>query len=455
MLKVLKFAFVLALIFISLELGAQNKSYLMSDGNLYDKSLIIIPTAEELISSVDVPEGLYVRTFGYYKVNDGGGGLFKIQKKKPGKSETVLYYCLANGLYANCMDSEVVLPRYGGVYVNQMLDNAKPFLRPGIRDIIVLPPSNTNHPGCSKYINGSGSPVCFWQVNAPVLFDDNCSYTEVYFHDEIVVAPEVKSIEAVLKIAGKNKPEDISFITPVYLEGRHIDEDNTLVAEHALLIEDGARIIFGKLQASYASNCITLGGGDNTNEIEFYATNIEASCCLKRGFNIVGNKKSVRFNVDKMQLQAPLGRDVTWIYAHGNVSQSSINTLFCALSGASKTNGFYRVFDLEASARAEQVMDFERIRISQCSEFGIISGGVYNIGSLILTASSVTDINIRIGKKTKILCDYIQLANPMGNNWMVTGKDNSSVLHINTSVAPPNRIVKGVVNISQNKKNGN
>lgn len=453
--RVIQIVFVLIICLASYELGAQ--SYYLYPKNTGEKcdSVTIVSTAEELIASRMFKEGSYVRTLGYYKENDGGGGLFKIQRARPYKSETVLYYSLANGLFANCIDTEVVLPRYGGVYVNQMLDRAKPFLRPGIRDVIVLPPSNINHPGCCKYVSGDGSRVCFWLVNAPVLFDDKCSYSEVFFHDELVVASETEKIEAVLKIAGPNKPEDITFVTPVYVEGRHIEKNNTIVAEHALLIEDGARIIFGKLQASYAKNCITLGGGRYSNEIEFSANNIEASSFLERGLNINDQKRAVRVNIDKLQLQAPLGNNITWIYAHGNVTQSFIGTLFCSLSGSSKNRANYKVFDIVTGIKGEQVFDFGRVRISQCTEFGEISGGVYNIGTLVMTATPDKDINLIIGRNTTILCNYIQLANPIGNNWAVTGRDETSVLNVNIYGAPPKKVSKGKVTVTQKANYGN
>lgn len=420
--------------------------------NYADNKLIIIPTAEQLLISHNLTEGVYVRTLGYYKENDGGGGLFKIQKTKPAKSETVLYYSLPNGLYANCMDFEVVLPRYGGVYVNQMLENAKPFLRPGIRDVIVLPPSNANHPGCSNYISGSGSRICFWQVNAPVLFDDRCSYSEVYLHDELVVASEVDEIEAVLKIAGKDKPEDITFVSPVLVGGRHLDKKNTIVAEHAVLIEDGARIIFGKLQAGFAKNCITLGGGQYSNEVEFYANFIEAGSCLERGLNIEDDKRVISFNIEKMHLQAPIGRNITWLYAHGNLTQSNIGTFFCTILSASKVGTTYKVFDIETMSKSSQVIDFDRIRISQCSDFGTISGGVYNLGTLYLTATPEEDINVQIGQNTTVICDYIQMANPIGNNWKVTGKGPSSVLQVNVCNNPPKQIINSVVTVVNKQK---
>lgn len=403
-------------------------------------NIIIVPTATILIQSKSLTDGMYVRTLGYYKENDGGGGLFMIQKKRPVKSETVLFYTLANGLYANCVDTEVVLPRYGGIFVNQMLDNAKPFLRPGIRDVIVLPPSNINHPGCSQYVSGNGSRICFWQVNAPILFDDRCSHSEVFFHDEIVVSSSVSNLEAVLKVAGPDKPEDITFVTPVTVGGRHLDVNNTIVAQHGVLIEDGARIIFGKLQSGFARNCITLGGGNTSNEVEFYANFIEAGSCLERGLYINDENKAIRFNIDKMQLQAPIGKNITWIYAHGNITQSSIGTLFCTLAGSSTKNVNYKVFDIKTGTNTEQVLDIDRVRISQCVELGSISGGIYKIGSLRLTTSKRSNINIQLEANTIVFCEYLKLENPEGDLWMVTGKGASSVFNVQNYSAPPQKV---------------
>lgn len=350
-----------------------------SEGSAIDRNLAkrvakIYGTYAELIADTTLTAGEYVQTLGYYAPNDGGEGLFVI-KSAVNANDTWLYYTLNNGLYADCITDEIVLPRYGGQYVNDMVDNAKPFMRRYQRNKVVLPTPNANHPACGYYTESATSKkTYYWKTDDIILIDENFSYSDIYLNGEISATAE---IDAIMKISDSLKPEDICFVTPVRLSGYHYD-GTFVYPDTGLLIEGCARVNFvSSLQIGYVGNCIVLGGTNHKNPIEFFGNIIEIGSCLEKAFVIdAAQSKTTYFNIKSLIIQNPLADDVVGIYARGAWTQSNIESLQMYFSGDYLDTS--KAFDIAGDIFVENTLHIGTCRIS-AGLFGDITYGIYNI----------------------------------------------------------------------------
>lgn len=298
-------------------LDLQNRVGTLEDNN----SPVVLNSYNDLFSK-DLATGAIATTLGYYNPNDGGGGTF-IVVDTPSEN-SLLYYPLNNGKYAEIIDDKVVLPRYGGTSVHEMFNNARPFLVRHNQKVVILPAPNPNHPACSSYVE-NGKNTYFWTTTAPILITEDYAYTNFYLYGEISATD---SIDCVMKISDPLKPEDLEFVTDVRISGWHYDGVQKIV-NHALLVEGCARVNFvGTLAAGYAKNSITLGGSGQTNPIEITANIVDIGSCTECALKAdIQTGLTSTFVFNNMTIQNTLDPSVIGVYAGGPLVWSNINSL--------------------------------------------------------------------------------------------------------------------------------
>ena len=80
----------------------------------------IYTNVAEMIADTELINGQTVRTLGYYAVNDGGGALYRIYSTAP----STHYETLANGLYAELINTDQVTPQVFGAHMDGVTDDA-------------------------------------------------------------------------------------------------------------------------------------------------------------------------------------------------------------------------------------------------------------------------------------------------------------------------------------------
>lgn len=382
----------------------------------------------------DLPTGAIVTTLGYHAANDGGGGTFVIVDTPDENS--LLYYSLTNGKYAEILDDAVVLPRYGGTSVHEMFANAIPFIVRHNEKIVVLPPPNPNHPACDSYVENNKNTY-FWTTTAPIVITEDYAYTSFYLYGEISATD---SIDCVMKISDPLKPEDLEFITDVRISGWHYNGVTKLV-NHALLVEGCARVNFvGTLAAGFAKNSITLGGLNQTNPIEITGNILDVGSCSERVINAdVQNGLGCTFVFNNVTMQNILNNTCEGVYISGPVSWSSINNLRitstnqpCAVGVHLNPNYAYGEHTLTInSARMSAVLPF-KLENGAC-ECGSVSlnmdtddtiAVLTNSAKLVVTLLNARRLGVTIDCSVDAICDIIRTDTPItmvGRNVFVNG----------------------------------
>lgn len=284
-----------------------------------DVSCIIPFDNVAALTAADLTVGDVVKCLGYYNANDGGDGLFKISDTAAG-----FHHTLNNGLYANNIDDDFKLPRYGGYFVNQMMDNARPFMTQHQWKHIILPVASANHPGCKSYIE-NGKTIYFWVVNAPIVYDETLAYSINDYYDRVILDLDATNKEAIIKVSDSNKPEDIYFNGNLFIEGWHMDGNYNFV-ENALLVEGSARLNIQNLQAGWADNSITLGGDNALNPIHVHVDFLEFGSCREHGI-YAKNSQSTIFTCNSAVFENAQPTCTHMIYAEGAIFNWHIGDL--------------------------------------------------------------------------------------------------------------------------------
>lgn len=424
----------------NMQLPADVSSEVVAKLSMIPLKTTIIATAVALMQMDSLNKGEYVQTLGYYKEGDGGAGLFFITDTNT--NDVLLRYNLPNGLYAECITDELVLPRYGGMFVNEMMENMKPFLRMHQRNKIVLPPPNSSHPACSYYVE-NGINVYFWKTSAPVLFGEECAYSDIYLNGEISAD---RHIEAVLKISDTRKPEDLCFMTPVRVSGWHYGGiDYAKLPDNGILIEGCARVNFvSSVQSGYAKNAFTIGGDGTNNTFEIQANLMEIGSYTEKGFVVDVHEKSCIFWINTLRIQNALQNDTIGIYMRGGFFQSYIGDIKITAPSASAnsilaTQTIFDIVSLSTNAR-ENILTISAIRAGSNNKFGTIKNGTYSIGQINLAGNpSTVDPTIYIGgsekETTSLHIDSIEAKDFNRNTGIINFDTNeNSYLSINNSL---------------------
>lgn len=257
-------------------------------------ALHIYDNVAELIADDKLEAGDYAFCLGYYAGGDGGDGTFKISDVAEG-----FHHTLSNGLFANNKDNDIKLPRYGGMYVSEMVDNAREFIPYHGMTHVILPQPNGNHPACRYYVE-NGMRNYFWVTDQPVIYDEHYAYTINDFYGNIMLDKDSTNTRAVFVVSDANKPEDIYF-NNLMVEGWHVG-GATNYPNAALLVEGCARLNIQNLGAGYAAHSVLLGGSDVNNTIEMNVDYAELGSCTIDALRADSSKTTI-FRCGNMQIE--------------------------------------------------------------------------------------------------------------------------------------------------------
>lgn len=342
----------------------------------------VYPNVNSMKNDLTLKASDFVYCRGYYNAEDGGSGCFFIKDTIDSNKFT---HTLNNGLYAENTDNDFLLPRYGGLHVNEMMDNARPYMRQHQWKDIILPVAIEKHPGCDHYTE-AGKENYFWTVTAPVLFDETLAYSNIFIYDQIICDKTATNLEAVFKVSDANKPEDIYFNTHVVISGYHFG-GIVVEPEHALLIEGCARFNFQYLQCGFAKNCITLGGSGSNNTVDLFIDQLEFGSSSRRGIYATG-QKTTSLHVNSMLYQRPTADNVKVIEATGNIYNWYIGNFAFGASGTSFAGiECFKFTDIGGNVLPEDTLYIGAARIGGATIGTFTGAGWVNIGKIIAGVS--------------------------------------------------------------------
>jgi len=334
-------------------------------------------TLSDMQDADDLYVGAFCKTYGYYNFNDGGGGNFVISDVD---SNDVLSFQVGDGLYALNIDTDICLPRYGGENVNEMVDNARPYIIAHRWQTITLPEPNANHPACGSWTEQSTPGTkYFWYVDAPIVMGEEFAYSYVDFKGNICNRPDATNLEAIVKVSDSRKPEDI-YVERLVIGGYHYG--GVVKVTNGLLVEGSARLNIQHLQAGYCDNCIMLGGANQNNPIEVNIDFAEIGSWYDKAIKADIITGSCIFRANTLVIQNPLADHVTFIYGTGTLYDWHIGDMQVSLAGQSYIvdNVFY--FDYPEGSSPNYLNSQENVlRVDSCRCTGNNFGTFGNSGT--------------------------------------------------------------------------
>lgn len=374
--------------------GASSGAIIDLQGRVTDlennRSAITFDNYNALISA-DLSEGAIVTTLGYYAPNDSGGGTFIIVDTP--STNALLTYQLSNGKYAEILDDTVVLPRYGGVYVDEMVNNARNFIPYHNYVHVVLPPANPNHPACRSYTEG-GIDNYFWVSNNPIVYDEHYAYTINDYYGNIMLDKDSYNTECVFKISDINKPEDIYFNT-LAVEGWHVNGESNY-PNAAVLIEGCARFNVQNFGAGYAANALLLGGSGANNTIEANFDFCEVGSCTENAIKCDNTKASI-LRINHLQIQNILTGCHHGINAINGAYKWNIGDMSVAVGAGQTITNFTPVYYHQETSASELGLTLGTLRSGSSGTGKLVeitgNRGVHTIGT-ICSPSAAEKISI-------------------------------------------------------------
>lgn len=347
------------------------------------------------LAGADLELGDVVAVLGYYAAGDGGDGLFEVRDTASG-----FYHELSNGLYAVCINEDYKLPRYGGQYVNEMVDNLRQVLTDNNAHHswkhIILPPANPQHPGCYHFQDGNGRDGYVWLCNNTIVYSEEFAYSINDYYDQIELKVDATSVDAIFKISDASKPEDIYF-NNLIVNGWHRN-GQTNFPNHAILIEGCARFNVQNLGAGFAKNSLSLIPRDANNPIEINIGYAELGSATEKIINCNSAYGSVMLTADYMRNQNILTGCQYFIYNNGGGFNWKIGKVFLQAASGVTFDNFTTVYWNTNSNSMDLGFDIDVIRCfsSGTGKLIYIHGNrtINRIGSL--KSASGTDDSILI-----------------------------------------------------------
>lgn len=382
----------------------------------------IIDNVADLVANADLEENDIVYVAGYYNAGDGGDGTFKISSAADG-----FYHALNNGLYANNIDREYKLPRYGGYYVDDMVDNLRPFLVNHQFAHIILPPPSKNHPGCEYYVE-NGVNTYFWKAWNPIKYDEHYAYTINEYYGNIVLDKDSPNSKAVFMISDIAKPEDIYF-NNLMVEGYHMN-GNTNYPNAAILIEGCARFNVQNLGAGYAKNSILIGGSGANNTAEMNFNFCEVGSCTEKAI-MCDNPNSSIVRINTLQIQNILTGCEYGIYATNGSYKWRIGEMSVAIGSGQTITNFTPVYWNTSASIPDLGFNIGRLRAGGAGTGHLILvEGYRSINRVgVVKSPSNADSIINNGLQAVLLIDDVDLQ-AYTNTLTVETTQNYAVINI-------------------------
>lgn len=312
-----------------------------------------MPNVASLIANNDLAENDIVYVGGYYNLGDGGDGLFKIEASPVGFNHQ-----LNNGLYANNIDRDYKLPRYGGLYVDDMVNNLRPYLINHQWAHIILPPPSQNHPGCDYYTE-NGVDTYFWKAWNPIIYDEHYAYTINEYYGSIMLDKDSPNSKAIFMISDAAKPEDIYF-NNLMVEGYHINGVFNM-PDAAILIEGCARFNVQNLGAGYAQKSLRIGGSGGNNTAEMNFDFCELGSCTEAALYCDNTYTSI-VRMNTLQIQNILTGCEYGIYATLGAYKWHIGEMSAAIGVGQTINNFTPIYWNTSPSSEDLGFDIGRLR---------------------------------------------------------------------------------------------